>query len=204
MISIGLVILVVFLFLRSVRSTSASQRGRAHFAHRHLRGDVTCWASPSTISPLMALTVAWALWWTTPIVVVENITRHLENGMKPCRLPSTAPGRSVRPTGVHQHLPGGCVHPDPAHGRAASWRASLPRFAIAFVGHRHFHGHLPDDHADDVFPAVAIGEEEHQGALFQASERLFQRVMGHYEHSLGWVLRRSSALMVAHEHDPSR
>ena len=82
MISIGLVILVVFLFLRSVRSTlipsvvvPVSLIGT--FGVMYLLGYTI-----DNLS-LMALTVATGFVVDDAIVVVENITRHLEQGMKP-------------------------------------------------------------------------------------------------------------------------
>src|SRR5262249_10181020 len=82
MISIGLVILVVFLFLRNVRSTlipsvavPVSLIGT--FAVMYLLG-----YSIDNLS-LMALTVATGFVVDDAIVVIENITRHLESGMKP-------------------------------------------------------------------------------------------------------------------------
>ena len=51
MISIVLVILVVFIFLRSVRTTLIPERGRAAVAGRHLRRAVPVSATASTIFP---------------------------------------------------------------------------------------------------------------------------------------------------------
>jgi multidrug efflux pump len=82
MLSIGLVILVVFVFLRDVRSTlipsvavPVSLIGT--FGVMYLLG-----YSVDNLS-LMALTIATGFVVDDAIVVVENITRHLEAGMKP-------------------------------------------------------------------------------------------------------------------------
>jgi multidrug efflux pump len=82
MISISLVILVVFLFLRSVRSTlipsvvvPVSLIGT--FGVMYLLGYTIYNLS------LMALTVATGFVVDDAIVVVENITRHLEMGLSP-------------------------------------------------------------------------------------------------------------------------
>lgn len=82
MISVALVILVVFLFLRSGRATfipavavPVSLVGT--FAAMYL-----CGFSLNNLS-LMALTIATGFVVDDAIVVLENISRHLEAGMKP-------------------------------------------------------------------------------------------------------------------------
>ena len=81
-ISIGLVILVVFVFLRSAWSTfipsvSVPVSIIATFGAMYLLGYTL-----DNLS-LMALTIATGFVVDDAIVVIENITRHLENGMKP-------------------------------------------------------------------------------------------------------------------------
>jgi multidrug efflux pump len=81
-ISIGLVILVVFVFLRSVRSTLIPSVAVpisliGTFGVMYLLGYTI-----DNLS-LMALTVATGFVVDDAIVVVENITRHLEHGMQP-------------------------------------------------------------------------------------------------------------------------
>ena len=82
LLSIGLVILVVFVFLRDLRSTlipsvavPVSLIGT--FGVMYLLG-----YSIDNLS-LMAMTIATGFVVDDAIVVVENITRHLEAGMKP-------------------------------------------------------------------------------------------------------------------------
>ncbi|MGA2146507.1 MAG: efflux RND transporter permease subunit [Bryobacteraceae bacterium] len=81
-VSIGLVVLVVFLFLRSAWSTfipsvSVPVSIIATFGAMYLLGYTL-----DNLS-LMALTIATGFVVDDAIVVIENITRHLENGMKP-------------------------------------------------------------------------------------------------------------------------
>ena len=81
-ISIGLVILVVFIFLRSgwstfIPSVSVPVSIIATFGAMYLMGYTL-----DNLS-LMALTIATGFVVDDAIVVIENITRHLENGMKP-------------------------------------------------------------------------------------------------------------------------
>ena len=196
MISIGLVILVVFLFLRSVRSTlipsvvvPISLIGT--FGVMYLLGFTI-----DNLS-LMALTVATGFVVDDAIVVVENITRHLESGMKPMQ------------AALHGAQEIGST--------VVSISISLVAVFIPILLMGGIVGRLFREFAITLSVAIAISmvisltttpmmcsrllrsrEEEHHGRLFQASERLFQRVMGHYERSLGWVLRHQFAtLMVA-------
>jgi len=81
-VSIGLVILVVFVFLRSgwstfIPSVAVPVSIAATFGIMYLMGYTL-----DNLS-LMALTIATGFVVDDAIVVVENITRHLENGMKP-------------------------------------------------------------------------------------------------------------------------
>ena len=81
-VSIGLVILVVFIFLRSgwstfIPSISVPVSIIATFGAMYLIGYTL-----DNLS-LMALTIATGFVVDDAIVVIENITRHLENGMKP-------------------------------------------------------------------------------------------------------------------------
>ncbi len=81
-VSIGLVILVVFVFLRSgwstfIPSIAVPVSILATFGVMYVMGYTL-----DNLS-LMALTIATGFVVDDAIVVVENITRHLENGMKP-------------------------------------------------------------------------------------------------------------------------
>jgi multidrug efflux pump len=81
-VSIGLVVLVVFIFLRSgwstfIPSVSVPVSIIATFGAMYLIGYTL-----DNLS-LMALTIATGFVVDDAIVVIENITRHIENGMKP-------------------------------------------------------------------------------------------------------------------------
>ena len=196
MISIGLVILVVFLFLRSVRSTlipsvvvPISLIGT--FGVMYLLGFTI-----DNLS-LMALTVATGFVVDDAIVVVENITRHLEDGMKPMQ------------AALHGAQEIGST--------VVSISISLVAVFIPILLMGGIVGRLLREFAITLSVAIAISmvisltttpmmcsrllrprNEERHGRLFQASERLFQRIMGQYERSLAWVLRHPFAtLMVA-------
>ena len=97
LISIGLVILVVFVFLRSVRHTVIP----AVVVPVSLMGTLAvmylCGYSLDNLS-LMALTIATGFVVDDAIVVIENISRHLEAGMRRFRRPCRAPGKSGLPS----------------------------------------------------------------------------------------------------------
>ena len=188
MISIGLVILVVFLFLRSVRSTlipsvvvPVSLIGT--FGVMYLLGYTI-----DNLS-LMALTVATGFVVDDAIVVVENITRHLEQGMKPMQaaltgaeeIGSTVVSISISLVAVFIPilLMGGVV------GRLFREFAVTLSVAIAL-------SMLLSLTATPMMCSrlLLAKDQEKHGRMFQASERFFKRIMGAYEASLAWVLKR--------------
>ncbi len=82
LISISLVILVVFLFLRNVRATLIPSVAVPISLIGTFGVMYLCGYSIDNLS-LMALTIATGFVVDDAIVVIENITRHLEQGMKP-------------------------------------------------------------------------------------------------------------------------
>ena len=82
LISIALVILVVFLFLRSVRSTIIPSVAVPISLIGTFGGMYLLGYSLDNLS-LMALTIGTGFVVDDAIVVIENITRHLEQGMAP-------------------------------------------------------------------------------------------------------------------------
>jgi multidrug efflux pump len=186
-ISIGLVILVVFVFLRSVRSTLIPSVAVpisliGTFGAMYLLGYTI-----DNLS-LMALTVATGFVVDDAIVVVENITRHLENGMQPME------------AALHGAQEIGFT--------VISISISLIAVFIPILLMGGLVGRLFREFAVTLSIAIVISmvvsltttpmmcsrllrphSQEKHGRVFQASERIFQWIMGHYETSLGWVLR---------------
>jgi len=186
-ISIGLVILVVFVFLRSVRSTLIPSVAVpisliGTFGVMYLLGYTI-----DNLS-LMALTVATGFVVDDAIVVVENITRHLENGMEPME----AALHGAKEIGF----------------TVISISLSLIAVFIPILLMGGIVGRLFREFAVTLSVAIVISmvvsltttpmmcsrllrpqSEETHGRLFQASERAFQWILGHYEASLTWVLR---------------
>jgi multidrug efflux pump len=186
-ISISLVILVVFLFLRNVRSTIIPSVavpvsligtfGAMYLLHYSL----------DNLS-LMALTVATGFVVDDAIVVIENITRHLEEGKEPMEaalLGAKEIGFTVLTISVSLIavfipilLMGGIV------GRLFREFAVTLSIAIA-VSLVVSLTTTPMMCAKLLRPT----SEEKHGRLYQASERAFDWILGGYRSSLGWVLR---------------
>jgi multidrug efflux pump len=189
-ISIALVILVVFVFLRSVRSTLIPSVAVpisliGTFGAMYLL-DYTI----DNLS-LMALTVATGFVVDDAIVVVENITRHLEDGMKPMEaalygakeIGSTVVSISISLVAVFIPilLMGGIV------GRL--FREFAITLSVAIIISMVVSLTTTPMMCSRILRSK---DEERHGRVFQASERAFQWIMGHYERSLAWVLRHKA------------
>ena len=192
-IAIALVIFVVFVFLRSVRSTFIPSVAVpisliGTFGVMYLLG-----YSIDNLS-LMALTVATGFVVDDAIVVIENITRHLEAGLKPMEAALVGAKEigftvvSISISLVAVFIPillmGGIV------GRLFREFAVTLSVAIAvslvvsLTATPMMCAHLLRAHAD-----------EKRGRLYLASERAFAWIIGRYEKSLAWVLRHQPLTM---------
>ncbi len=194
MISVGLVILVVFLFLRDVRATFIPSVAVpvsliSTFGVMYLAG-----YSLDNLS-LMALTIATGFVVDDAIVVIENITRHLEAGMSPMQ----ATLRGAREIGF----------------TVLSISLSLVAVFIPILLMNGIVGRLFREFA--VVLSVAIGismlvsltttpmmcaillkphQEQRHGRLFNASERFFDWILSWYEYTLSGVLHHQTATML--------
>ncbi len=194
MISVALVILVVFLFLRDVRATlipsvavPVSLVGT--FGVMYLAG-----YSLDNLS-LMALTIATGFVVDDAIVIVENITRHLEEGVPPMK----AALQGAKEIGF----------------TVLSISVSLVAVFIPILLMSGVVGRLFREFA--VTLSVAIGVsllvsltttpmmcafllkskgEQRRGRLYRASERVFDWILGWYERTLAWVLRHQRSTML--------
>jgi multidrug efflux pump len=188
-ISVALVILVVFLFLRNVRATlipsvavPVSLIGT--FAIMYL-----CSYSIDNLS-MMALTIATGFVVDDAIVVIENISRYLEQGYSP--MDAALKGASEIGFTV------------------LSISISLVAVFIPILMMSGIVGRLFREFAVTLSVAIMISlvisltttpmmcsrllkhmEESAHNKLFQASERAFNRVLAIYERSLSWVLQHS-------------
>jgi multidrug efflux pump len=192
-ISILLVILVVFAFLRDARSTfipsvavPVSLIGT--FGVMYLLG-----YSIDNLS-LMALTVATGFVVDDAIVVIENITRYLEQGVPPLE----AALRGAREIGF----------------TVLTISISLVSVFIPILLMGGIVGRLFREFAVVLSVAIAVSmvvsltttpmmcakllrsrERERHGRLYRMSERVFDRILHGYERSLSWVLRHQPLVL---------
>jgi multidrug efflux pump len=194
MISIGLVIVVVFLFLRNARATlipavavPVSLIGT--FAVMYLLG-----YSIDNLS-LMALTISTGFVVDDAIVVMENIARHLENGMKPF----AAALKGAEEIGF----------------TVFSISVSLIAVFIPLLMMGGIVGRLFREFAVTLSTAILVSmvisltttpmmcayllKDEHKekhGRIYMASERFFDGVLSMYRRSLHWVLDNSTLTLI--------
>src|SRR6266568_2928663 len=187
MISVVLVILVVFAFLRTFRATLIPSVAVplsliGTFGIMYLLG-----YSLDNLS-LMALAISTGFVVDDAIVVLENITRYLEQGMRPVQ----AAFRGAREIGF----------------TVLSMSTSLVAVFIPILMMGGIVGRLFREFAVTLSAAIAVsllvsltttptmcakflrplGEEKH-GRIYRASERAFDHMLGMYRGSLRWVLR---------------
>jgi multidrug efflux pump len=193
-ISIALVILVVFLFLRNTRATlipsvavPASLIGT--FGVMYL-----CHYSIDNLS-LMALTISTGFVVDDAIVVIENITRYLEQGYSPMQAAFKGASEigftvlSISISLVAVFLPilmmGGIVGRLFREFAVTLSVAILVSLVISLTTTPMMCSRLLKHHDD----------EEH-GKAYQWSENLFNSILGGYERSLGWVLEHSTLTLM--------
>ena len=194
MISISLVILVVFVFLRNVRATlipgvavPASLIGT--FGVMYL-----CHYSIDNLS-LMALTISTGFVVDDAIVVIENITRYLEQGMPPMQ----AAFKGASEIGF----------------TVLSISISLVAVFIPILLMGGIVGRLFREFAVTLSVAILVSlgisltttpmmcsrllknlRDEQHGKAYRVSERAFDALLGAYERSLGWVLEHSPLTLI--------
>ena len=193
-ISVGLVILVVFLFLRNGRATAIPAITVpvslvATFAVMYIAG-----FSLNNLS-LMALTIATGFVVDDTIVVLENITRHVENGMSPFH----AAIKGAKEVGF----------------TVLSMSISLIAVFIPILLMGGIIGRLFREFAVTLSVAILVSllvsltttpmlcalwlkpHSEHKpGRLFLLSERIFDRMLDVYRRSLNWALAHGPIMMV--------
>jgi multidrug efflux pump len=193
LISIGLVILVVFVFLRDLRATFIPSIAVpvslvSTFGVMYLAGYTI-----DNLS-LMALTIATGFVVDDAIVVIENITRHLEDGVPPLRAAIIGASEigftvlSISVSLVAVFIPillmGGIV------GRLFREFAITLSVAIAI-------SLVVSLTTTPMLCALLLKsrDEQRHGRLFRATERIFNWILRVYERSLAWVLRHQPLTM---------
>jgi hydrophobe/amphiphile efflux-1 (HAE1) family protein len=193
-ISVVLVIGVVFVFLRTVRATIIPSIavplsligtfGVMYLLHYSLNN-----------LSLMALAISTGFVVDDAIVVLENITRYLEQGMKPVQ----AAYHGAREIGF----------------TVLSMSTSLVAVFIPILMMGGIVGRLFREFAVTLSAAIAVSlivsltttpamcaqllkaiHEEKHGRAYQASQRVFDGILKVYEAGLGWVLRHQFTVLV--------
>jgi len=192
-LSVILVVLVVFLFLRSPRATlipsvavPVSLIGT--FAVMYLFG-----YSIDNLS-LMALTISTGFVVDDAIVVMENITRHLEAGMKPFAAAMKGAQEisftvfSISMSLVAVFIPillmGGIVGRLFREFAVTLSTAIVVSMIISITTTPMMCAHLLKAH------------EEKHGRIYRLSEKMFNGMLAGYRHSLAWVLENPGLILV--------
>jgi multidrug efflux pump len=193
-ISIGLVILVVFLFLRNVRATLIPSVAVPVSLIGTFSIMYLCNYSIDNLS-MMALTIATGFVVDDAIVVIENISRYLEEGLSP--MDAALKGASEIGFTV------------------LSISISLVAVFIPILLMSGIVGRLFREFAVTLSIAIIISlaisltttpmmcarllkrqRDEDHNKIFRASERAFNAMLGAYERSLGWVLKHSALTLI--------
>lgn len=192
LISVGLAILVVFLFLRDGRVTlipsiSVPACLVGTFGAMYLFG-----FSLDNLS-LMALTISTGFLVDDAVVVIENITRHLEQGMRPME----AAYQGAKEIGF----------------TVVSMTMSLVAVFVPILLMSGIVGRLFRELAVTLATALLFSlvisltatpmlcsrlmqrHQENHGALYRANERAFNAFLRGYERSLRWVLQNSAFVL---------
>ncbi|HWU98138.1 MAG TPA: multidrug efflux RND transporter permease subunit [Oxalicibacterium sp.] len=195
LVSIALVIMVVFLFLRNVRasiipSVAVPISLLGTFGIMYLLG-----FSLNNFS-LMALTISTGFVVDDAIVVLENVMRHIEKGMKPLQA-ALLGAREVGFTVLSMSISLVAVF--------------IPMLLMGGLVGRYFH-----EFAITLSVAVLVSlvvslsttpmmcarilrretEEQKKNRWYVASERVFEWMVRHYERSLNWALRHTRIMML--------
>ena len=178
LISVILVILVVFAFLRTFRATLIPSVAVplslvGTFGVMYLLG-----YSLDNLS-LMALAISTGFVVDDAIVVLENITRHIEEGVAP--VPAAFLG--AREIGftvlIDEYVAGGRIHPDSDDGRHR--RPPVPGICGHIKrGHRGVAAGISHGYADDVREVSALGGQREAWPHLP----LQRKVLRHYPQSL--------------------
>jgi HAE1 family hydrophobic/amphiphilic exporter-1 len=194
LITLALVVMVIFLFLRNLSATVIPSLALPFsiigtFSVMYLMG-----YSLDNLS-LMALTLSVGFVVDDAIVMLENIVRHLEQGKPPMQAALDG-AREIGFTIVSMTLSLTAVF--------------IPVLLMGGILGRLFH-----EFAVTIGVAILVSgfvsltltpmlcsrflrppREEHHGRWYQATERVYQRVLAYYERTLGWVMNHRPATMV--------
>ncbi len=197
LIALALVVLVVSAFLTSVRATLVPAVAVVVSLLGTLGVMYLAGYSLNNLS-LMALTVATGFVVDDAIVVLENVSRHLEAGMGRFRGGAARRARSRLHRAVDQRFAGRGVHSAHLHGRHR--RAAVPRVRDHVVGGGDdLAGRVAHRHADDVRVLAEAGAfDAHPiraiGAL--DARRRSSACRRRYARSLDWSLAHAPMMIL--------
>jgi multidrug efflux pump len=193
-ISVCLVILVVFLFLRSFRATLIPSVAVPVSLIGTFGVMYLCHFSIDNLS-LMALTISTGFVVDDAIVVIENITRYIEQGMHPMQ----AALKGAKEIGF----------------TVLSISLSLVAVFIPILMMGGIVGRLFREFAVTLSVAIIVSllvsltttpmmcsrllkhvRDEKRGKAYRVSEEAFQGILNIYERTLGWVLEHSTLTLV--------
>ena len=194
MISIGLVILVVFVFLRDLRATLIPSVAVPVSLVGTFGAMYLCGYSLDNLS-LMALTIATGFVVDDAIVVLENVSRHMEEGV---------PALNAAMQGAKE-----------VGFTVLSMSTSLVAVFIPILLMGGMVGRLFREFAVTLSAAILISlvisltttpmmcarvlkahTDRPRGRLYRASEKAFDWVLARYETSLSWALRHSLIMIL--------
>jgi multidrug efflux pump len=192
LISVGLVVLVVFLFLREYRATLIPLIAVPTSIIGTLGAMYLLGYSIDNLS-LMALTISTGFVVDDAIVVLENITRYREKGQGAeqaaltgaAEIGSTVLSMSLSLVAVFIPilLMGGIIGRLFREFAVVLSIAILVSLAVSLT-------------ATPMMCAVLLGKEAVHGKLYMASERAFEKLLNGYARSLRWVLDHSILLLL--------
>ncbi|HUQ29347.1 MAG TPA: efflux RND transporter permease subunit [Usitatibacter sp.] len=191
--AILLVAVVIFLFLRNVRATiiplvtiPVSLIGA--FLFMYMFG-----FSVNTLT-LLAMVLAIGLVVDDSIVVLENIHRHLEQGMS--RLDAAMVGaREIAFAVIAMTLTLAAVYAPLAFQTGRTGRLFI-EFALALAGAVLVSGFVALTLSPMMCSKLLRHETKH-GRFYNVTERWFQRAIAGYRRALDWTLHRSGLVVVA-------
>ncbi len=193
-ITVGLVILVVFFFLREVRSTlipsvSVPLSLLGTFGVMYLLGYTL-----DNLS-LMALTISTGFVVDDAIVVIENISRHLEDGLTPyeaAMVGSREIGFTVLSMSISLIavfipilLMGGIVGRLFREFAVTLSVAILVSLVVSLTTTPMLSARFLEPHS-----------ARKHGRIYRATERMFDFILAEYEHGLRWVLRHQVLVLL--------
>ncbi|HEX4241408.1 MAG TPA: multidrug efflux RND transporter permease subunit [Steroidobacteraceae bacterium] len=191
-ISIGLVVMVVFLFLREWRSTLIPLVAVPVSIIGTLAAMYLFGYSVDNLS-LMALTISTGFVVDDAIVVLENITRYKEKGQDALQA-ATRGAAEIGSTVVSMSLSlvavfipillmGGIIGRLFREFAVVLSVTILVSLAVSLT-------------TTPMMSSLLLAKEARHGRWYRASERVFDRVLKGYERSLGWLLDRSLAVLL--------